>query len=350
MIGNLLVGLLMLAIAAGLTFVGKNLFTTAYNQWKENKYLQSEEFKILIPHFEIKIFPFPETVQQPNGTQSFIKTRYSYPLKEYVLSIDNSNQKSSTPSDIRITFFFSKAIKEIQSYPSVRGAGDVHTSMLRVFHEKSPGVYETTEQSPLDTTMTKKFDFSIQKFKKDGSFYNTNIAEFHCERWPMESSFGARIIVDMTEESKLMESPDKNGSYSGAFWYEIKNKRFKGTIEGKIKKNDDDIDLAIKHERERAIQIINENISTISQYVKEKLKMHGRGTVFIKLTDIDNYLRDNFRFPYLQVEEAANFFEKDKTTKEKACQILETYDVIAEFIMLMIDRKNERWLYAQKLR
>jgi len=350
MLGKLIVGLLMLAIAGGLGFLGTSLLTTVYNQWKEGKFLQSEEFKTLIPNFEIKIFPFTETLQQPNGTRRFIKTKYSYPLKEYIFSIANTNQASATPRDTRIKFFFSNTIKEIKSYPSVHGSGNVDISMLRIFREKSPGDYETIEQSPLDTIITEEFDFSIQKFKKGESFYNTNIAEFHCERWPMESSFNARIIVDMTEDIKIVVGPEKIGSYLGAFWYEIKGKSYKGKIEGKIKTNDDEIDLAITQERENAIHLINENISAISQYVKDKYKAQGRGAVFIKLTDFNNYLRNNFQFPYLQIEEVTKFFKKDKAIRDKAFQFVQNYDVNSEFIMLIIDRKNERWLYAQKLR
>ena len=166
----------------------------------------------------------------------------------------------------------------------------------------------------------------------------------------MESSFHARIIVDMTEDAKIVESPEKIGSYFGAFWYEIKGKSYKGNIEGKIKTDDDEIGLAITQERENAIHLINENISVISQYVKDKYKAQGRGAVFIKLTDINNYLRNNFQFPYLQVEEVAEFFKKDKAIRDKAFQFVQNYDVNSEFIMLIIDRKNERWLYAQKLR
>ena len=47
MLGNLIVGLLALTIAAGFGFLGKILLTTAYNQWKEDKFLQSEEFQTL---------------------------------------------------------------------------------------------------------------------------------------------------------------------------------------------------------------------------------------------------------------------------------------------------------------
>lgn len=351
MSGNLIVGILMLLMAGGLGFVGKILLTAAWNQWNEGKYIQSEEFKTLIPNFDIKIFPAPATLQRPNGVRIFIKNKYSYPLIEYKFSISNINQGSAIPRDIRIKFFFSNIIKDIQSYPYVHGSGKVDKAMLRIYQEKSPGNYETIEQSPLDTVITEKFDFSIQKYKKSESFYNTNVAEFHCERWPKESSFLANIIVDKTENAKIVESPEEIGSYSGAFWYEIRDKSYKGKIEGKINTNDDEIGLAITHERESAIRLINKNILVISKYVKDKYKAQGRGAVFIKLTDIDNYLRNKFQFPYLQVGEVTEFFKKqDQAIRDHALQFLENYNVNSEFIIIIIDRKNERWLYSQKLR
>ena len=349
-VGNSILGITLAIIAFLAGFGAKTYLTEAFKLWKEDRFINSAEFKKLVPDIDVKINPIAETIPLPNGTSAFATTKYTYPFKEYVLSIYNTNNDSVIPQDTHITFFFPKTITEIHNHPSVHGPGSSHVMMYRMFREKSPGVFETIQQRPQDTPLTDNFSFSAQQFDTNSGSYNSNLAEFHCERWPKNGVFAARVIVDMTDEVKTVLGSDQRDKYSGSYSYDIKAKSYQGKVEGVIPSNVTEFDKAVKQEREKAISFVSKDISVISRYVEDQTSNIGRGALVIKLIDFERLVHSNSMFPYLGIEETANFFKKKESVKSQARSFLETYDVNSEFIMLIIDRKNELWLYAKALK
>ncbi len=290
MVGNLISRIIFAVIAFLVAFGATTYLTEAYNLWKERQFVKSDEFRKLVPNIDVRITPFPDTIPLSNGTSAFATTKYKYPLKDSVLSICNTNNHSVVPRDTLVTFFFPKTIREIHNHPSVSGDAGPHVMMFRMFREKAPGVFETIEQRPQDTSLTDNFSFSVQKFDPNSGSYNSNVAQFSCERWPKNGVFGARVIVDMTNKVRTILGSDQRDKYFGSFSYDIRGKSYEGKIEGAIPSNVAEFDKAVNQERERALTFVSENILLISQYVKNQFKDMGRGSVIVKLEDFEKHV------------------------------------------------------------
>ncbi|MBF0216596.1 MAG: hypothetical protein HQL30_06335 [Candidatus Omnitrophica bacterium] len=200
----------------------------------KNPEITPDEKQKLTPLVQVKVIPFPETIKKPDGTREFIPTKYRYPLKEYIVSIGNSNSSSAIITDCRLKFYFPYTIQEIIFSPQAIGNGLVMTTDFRFYQEGADGKTKTIADVPLKTKMGDNFSFEICKIQDNSDTINTNVAEFHCERWPKEMDVTARIVLDLSKQQKLIKLPSNMGTYEGSYWYSIKGKDFKQLVEGEI--------------------------------------------------------------------------------------------------------------------
>ncbi len=227
---QMILGIFLIAISA----VGGFLGTTMVKNGIEEKIIFKEKER-LKPNLTVKLFPFPQVVKNPNGSETQLPTRYKYPLQEYILTINSANQDSASAFDFRIDFFFRSIISEIIQQSIMSGGEGAMISGLRIYREKdnvSPKLYE---EPAVDTVAGKNFSLTIQKAKIDDKITNTNSVIFDCTRWPKETTgFSARIIVDLSKKQSFVKTPNKLGTYEGTYFYEIKGRPYKERIKGTI--------------------------------------------------------------------------------------------------------------------
>lgn len=180
-----------------------------------------EEKQALSPKINIKLCAYPES----------LPTRYKYPLKQYSFTIQNLNKESAPIYDFRIKFIFKNVLEEIKPMPLLRTGGHTSVAGMKIYTENKNGSTNWFEEQPLETPITKNFSLVIQKAKVNDMETNTNIAIFNCERWPEGTAFSADIIVNL---EKIGYSADKI-TYSGIYYYKIKDKTFEEKINGVIK-------------------------------------------------------------------------------------------------------------------
>ena len=211
----IVVGLIMAALGGGGSY---------YYGQKAKKYISSEEKEQLAPKIDIKLFPFPSEAATP----------YKYPLKQYVLGIQNLNKNSAPILDFRIEFIFKNTIVEVKAMPLVDTGGDISVMGMKYYEEKKDGTTFSYEELPLKTSITENFTFEIQKAKTNVKEINTNIIIFNCARWPEGTAFASDIIVDLLTKPEFPKNQDKIGTYEGKYYYEIKGQKFSERIRGVI--------------------------------------------------------------------------------------------------------------------
>lgn len=211
-------------IAIGLIIAALGGFGSFHFSKKVKVYISPEEKEKFAPKADIKLYPFPSGAATP----------YKYPLKQYVLGIQNLNKNSVPILDFRVEFIFKNAICEIKTMPLVDSGGDVSVIGMQYYEEQNDGTTFSYEELPLKTSITENFSLEIQKAMIDGKNINTNIIIFNCARWPEGSAFSSNIVVDLHKKPHFLKKPDKVGTYEGKFYYEINGKKFSDKIEGII--------------------------------------------------------------------------------------------------------------------
>lgn len=201
---------------------------------EEKLSLTDSELKQLSPKIHVKAFSFPQTLDRPDGTRTFISSQHKYPLKEYIVQLNIADKNSTPPNDCRIRFYFPYILKEIKALPSAMGNNPTEVSFSRFYSEKPNGETNITEKLPLDTKLLENFTFAIHKINKNGKTLNTNIAELHCEKWPRNTNFAARVVVDLSKKLNLLEEPEKINHFEGSYWYQIKEQSFEEEVKGDI--------------------------------------------------------------------------------------------------------------------
>lgn len=265
-------------------FVGTSL-KISIDLTKIKGWLAKETIEKLSPKIDIKLFPFPEQAI----------TKYKYPLKQYVLTIQNLNKQSPSVSDFRIEFIFNNVIEELKQMPLIESGGNLSVSGVEIYEEKKDGTIFHYEEQPLETRLTENFSLDILKAKVNGKEVNTNIAILTCERWPENVSFSGKIIVDLSKKPEILKKPDMMGKYEGAYSYKIQDKQFSKKISGVILQpniNQDTIAYALKREYwEKALSKIDPNEGTIF-YRTHDDKWLEENNYFIEF--IPHIKKDNF--------------------------------------------------------
>ena len=225
--------------------------------YKVRKEVTPEEKQVLSPKIDIKLFSFPEGVP----------TKYKYPLKQYVLTIQDLNKKSVSVYDLRIEFIFQNTIEEVKESPLLETGGSISVGGIEIYKEKKDGSVFHYEEQPLETQLTKNFSLDIIKAKINNKDVNTNIVILTCERWPEGMSFSGKIIVDLSKKPEVLKKPDLIGKYEGIYFYRIKDKQFSEKISGVTPQSNIDrntIAPALKKEYwEKALSKIDPSEGTI---------------------------------------------------------------------------------------
>lgn len=183
-----------------------------------------EEKLKLSPKVDIKLFTLPENAVTP----------YKYPLRRYILQIQNTNKNSASILDFRIEFIFKNVITEIKLMPLLVTGGNISVTGLNIYKKNKNGSISKYEEQPIETPITKNFSLVVQQAKINERLLNTNIAIFTCERWPERADFAGDIIVDLSKKPEILKKPDRVGTYNGIYFYEIRGKKFSETIMGVI--------------------------------------------------------------------------------------------------------------------
>jgi len=168
------------------------------------------------PKIDIKLFPFPEKAEN----------KYKYPLKRYVLMIQNLNKQSVPIYDFRVEFIFENVVNDVKQNPLIDTGGSLSVGPIEVYEKKKDGSTFHYEEQPLQTSITESFSLDVVKAKVNDKKVNTNIAVFSCSSWPENVSFGGEIIVDLSNKPEILKKPDMVGKYEGIYFYKINNKQF----------------------------------------------------------------------------------------------------------------------------
>lgn len=188
--------------------------------------ISNEEKLRLSPKLDIKLFFFSKEAVTP----------YRYPLKQYLLGIQNLNRNSVPIFDLRIEFIFKNIVKEIKASPILENGGNFSMGGVRIYVGDGKDLVSSYEEQPTETPITKNFALTIQKAKVNEGYINTNIVFFTCERWPERAFFSGEVIVDLSKSPRILREQDKIGTYEGIYFYEIKGKKFSDKISGIIPK------------------------------------------------------------------------------------------------------------------
>ncbi len=194
------------------------------NKEIKNDEITPEDKLRLSPKVDIKLFSYPEKAATP----------YKYPLKRYILMVQNLNKDSVPIFDFRIEFIFKNIIREIKLNPLLHSGGSFSVSGLNIYKENKNGSVFKYEEQPIDTPITENFSLIVQQAKINEKIVNTNIAIFTCERWPESTGFSGDIILDLSEMPEILKKPERIGAYEGVYFYEIKGHKFSENINGTI--------------------------------------------------------------------------------------------------------------------
>jgi hypothetical protein len=228
---QLIIGIIVIGFGAMTMWYGGHLATEGYKRWKEPIFTL-EQIKQLSPSVDIKLFPFPANAASP----------YKFPLRQFVLTIQNVNSNSAPIQDFRVEFLFPYVIKEIKANSLLNTGGNVSVGSNFIYEEKKDGTTFHYEEEPIKSELTNNFNMSIQKAKLNGKNINTNVAVFNSARWPEGSAFSAYIIVDTSKTPEIMRKSDKVGKFEGVYYFVIKEKKHSKKVAGDIPE--------IKNERE----------------------------------------------------------------------------------------------------
>lgn len=234
---QLIIGIIVIGFGAMTMWYGGHLATEGYKKWKE-PILTLEQINKLSPSVDIKLFPFPVDAASP----------YKFPLRRFVLGIQNVNSDSVPIQDFRIEFSFPYVIKEIKANSLLNTGGNVSVGSISIYEEKKDGTTYHYEEKPINSELTDNFNMSIQKAMLNGKNINTNVAVFNSARWPEGSAFSADIIVDMSKAPEILKKPDRVGKFEGIYYFNIKEEKHSKKVAGDIPEIKDE-----REERDRAI-------------------------------------------------------------------------------------------------
>lgn len=229
---QLIIGIIILGIGAGMMWFGGRFATEGYTKWKDpqtgtevnEEILTSEQIDKLSPSVDIKLFPFPSKAASP----------YKLPLKQYILSIQNLNRDSVPIQDFVVEFYFPYVIKEIKANPLLNTEGNISVSGISIYQENKDGTTYHYEEKPINSELTDNFNMSIQEAMLNGKNINTNVAVFNSARWPEGAAFSANIIVDMSKVPEIFKKPAVVGKYEGVYYYNIKGEKYSNKVTGDI--------------------------------------------------------------------------------------------------------------------
>jgi hypothetical protein len=208
------------------TVIGNVAGDVIFRKEARDEEITNEEKLRLSPKLDIKLFSFPKEAVTP----------YRYPLRQYLLGIQNLNKDSVPIFDLRIEFIFKNIVKEIKANPILENGGNLSVGGVRIYVGDEKGLVSKYEEQPTETPITKNFALTVQKAKVNEGYINTNIVFFTCERWPERAFFSGEIVVDLSKSPRILREQNKIGTYEGIYFYEIKGKKFSDKISGIIPK------------------------------------------------------------------------------------------------------------------
>lgn len=277
---QLIIGIIVIGLGAVTMWYGGHLATEGYKKWKE-PILTLEQINKLSPSVDIKLFPFPIEATSP----------YKFPLRQFVLGIQNVNPDSVPIQDFRIEFSFPYVIKEIKANPLLNTGGNVSVSSISIYKEKKDGTTYHYEEKPINSELMDNFNMSIQEAMLNGKNINTNVAVFNSARWPEGAAFSADIIVDMSKAPEILKKPDIVGKYEGIYYFNIKEEKHSKKVTGDIPEIKNE-----KEERDRAT------------WSKKLAKVDpNSGSIIFETSDKRWLERNNYLITFIPHTKAENF-------------------------------------------
>jgi len=96
-----------------------------------------------------------------------------------------------------------------------------------------------------------------------------------------------------------------------------------------------------------AIRLLRKNIAEIGAFVISEYNKKGRGIVILDLVKFSTRFSDGIPIKYEPTSVAESYFLGDSKIHKTTLQILQNYQPLKEFILLIIELNGEHWLYKQ---
>lgn len=195
--------------------------------------------------------------------------------------------------------------------------------------------------------------FHIRKFRNEIKTKISNI-EFiyvtnHIEaRFTVPIKNGEKILIQHLDINNKDEAI-KNNSYSCILnldKYFPEMVKFWETVFTIMEKQNNISNLR----KEDIIEFVNSNLEKISENIMRNFSEIGKGGAVINITKFEKEIKGNCILPYIPQKDFIKYFSKNTETEKKVNNYIETYSPDKEFLMLIIDFKNELWLYQQKIK
>jgi hypothetical protein len=185
----------------------------------EAQVITPDDKKRYTPKFDIKLQQMNENI-------------YKYPLRRYILMIQNTN-RDSTVTKLRIKFTFNNKIKEIDPLLKLDYGEDFSAQVTEFVGTKADGTLYSYRPNSTESLKANNISFEIQRVTINRSEYNTNVLILNTKEWPKGSYFESYVVVDLSQEQDLLDFEEK-GTYIGSYEYVIKDKIYTDNIRGKI--------------------------------------------------------------------------------------------------------------------
>lgn len=294
--------------------------------------------------------------QRFNVIRSNIEKNLAYKINQYTkLYIKGLGNDTELISCFRELLFNSRElIDKLLFFISEITNKNTSSKFLNFFKQLMKNSYNNLNMEILNFIRNNiTYIFHIRKFRNEIKNKISNI-EFLYITNHIEARFKVPIKNDEKELIQYLDINNKNKAINNNSYNCILNLdtyfpeavKFWETVFTIMEKQNNTLNLR----KEDIIEFVNNNLEKISIDIIKNFSEMGRGGAVINITKFGKEIKGSCILPYVPQKEFIKYFSKNTEITKKVNDLIETYSPYKEFLMLIIDSKNELWLYQQKVK